>query len=55
MALMGLLPNSALKGKAKLLTKLPVDNFAFSFNLVLFLIFESPCLIFAPCGRILPR
>jgi len=37
--LKGLLPNSALKGKAKSLTKLPVDNFAFSFNLPLFLIF----------------
>jgi hypothetical protein len=36
---MGPLPNSALKGKAKSLTKLPVDNFAFSFNLPLFLIF----------------
>jgi len=35
----GPLPNSALKGKAKSLTKLPVDNFAFSFNLPLFLIF----------------
>jgi len=37
--LLGPLPNSALKGKAKSLTKLPVDNFAFSFNLPLFLIF----------------
>jgi len=37
--LKGPLPNSALKGKAKSLTKLPVDNFAFSFNLPLFLIF----------------
>jgi hypothetical protein len=37
--LMGLLPNSTLKEKAKSLTKLPVDNFAFSFNLPLFLIF----------------
>ena len=36
---LGPLPNSALKGKAKSLTKLPVDNFAFSFNLPLFLIF----------------
>jgi len=36
---MGLLPKSALKEKARQSTKLPVDNFAFSFNLPSFLIF----------------
>jgi hypothetical protein len=51
---LGLLPNSTLKGKTKGLTESPVDNFAFSFSLPLFLIFQSFVFIFAPCGRTSP-